>query len=250
MRIIYLGNNYVGLEVLKWLKNEGKNIVGLIVHPKEKQKYTDEIVKLAAVAPENVFDGSKLQQSSVLESIKKLNPDIGFSVLFDYILKDEFIKIFPKGIINLHPAYLPYNRGQYPNVWSIIEGTPAGVTLHYVDDKIDTGDIIDQVEVDVEPIDTGQTLYAKLEKASIELVKNAWLQVESGIVKSKKQKHHEGTYHRTKDVDSIDKIDLDRLYKAKDLINILRSRTFPPYKGAFFEIDGKRVYLSLKLEYE
>jgi len=51
------------------------------------------------------------------------------SVLFDYILKPDFLGMFPGGTINLNPALLPYNRGQYPNVWSIVEGTPAGATI-------------------------------------------------------------------------------------------------------------------------
>jgi methionyl-tRNA formyltransferase len=64
-----------------------------------------------------------------------------------------------------------------------------------------------------------------------------------------KQSNEPGTYHRTRDVESIDKIDLDCTYTARDLINILRARTFPPYDGAYFETKGRRVYLRLRLEY-
>ncbi len=58
-----------------------------------------------------------------------------------------------------------------------------------------------------------------------------------------------GTYHRTRDVEGVDEIELDKTYVASDLINILRARTFPPYKGAYFIINGRRIYMRLHLEY-
>jgi len=250
MRILYLGNNWVGWQVLKWLKKQSEEIVGLVVHPPHNQKYGSEILKAADLPSSGVFDGSELHKPEVTKAIRDLAPDIALSVLFHYILKPEFLAVFPQGIVNLHPAYLPYNRGQYPNVWSIIEGTPAGVTLHYIDVKIDTGDIIAQREVPVEPVDTGEILYRKLEQASVELFQETWPLIKEGKATRMPQSGEAGTYHLTKDVESVDKIDLDRIYIARDLINILRARTFPPYKGAYFTSNGRKVYLSLQLGYD
>ena len=112
-----------------------------------------------------------------------------------------------------------------------------------------TGDIIAQQEVPVEPIDTGETLYRKLERASLTLFQETWPLIKAGRAPRIPQNKGVGTYHRTRDVESIDKIQLDQQYKARDLINILRARTFPPYKGAYFEVGGKRVYMYLRLEY-
>jgi methionyl-tRNA formyltransferase len=250
MRILFLGNNWVGWQVAKWLTERGENIVGLVVHPLEKQKYGNEITESTRVEPTHIFDGSKLRQPETLEAIKALQPDIGLSILFGYILKSEFIGLFPEGIINLHPAYLPYNRGAYPNVWSIVEGTPAGVTLHYIDAGIDTGDIVAQRSVPVEPIDTGETLYHKLETACLEIFKQTWPAIRAEQVPQIPQSAEAGTYHRTKDVREIDHIDLDEKYTARELINILRARTFPPYHGAYFTHEGRKVYLRLDLCYE
>ena len=249
MKILYLANNWLGWQILKWLTEQGEEIVGLVIHPPHKQKYVHEMLEVTDLPPDRIFYGSQLGDSDVVEAIRKLMPDIGISILFDYILKPEFLDIFPRGVINLHPALLPYNRGQYPNVWSIVEGTPAGVTLHYIDEGIDTGDIIAQQEVPVEPIDTGETLYRKLERASLSLFQKTWPLIKAGRAPRIPQNKEVGTYHRTRDVESIDKIQLDQEYKARDLINILRARTFPPYKGAYFEVDGKRVYMYLRLEY-
>jgi len=250
MRILFLGNNWLAWKILEWLRAEGEEIAGLVVHPPEKQKYGEKLVKCAELPAAAVFDGSKLRDPGLIEKIRTQKFDIGLSVLFDYILKPELLSLFPKGVVNLHPAFLPYNRGQYPNVWSIVEGTPSGVTLHYIDEKIDTGDVIAREQVPVLPVDTGESLYRKLERASFRLFKVTWPLIKSGKNKRVRQKRQSGTYHRTRDVEKIDEIRLDRSYLARDLINILRARTFTSYRGAYFVVDGKRVYMRLNLEAE
>jgi len=244
-----MGNNWLGLNVLKWLKSKKENIVGLIIHPPLKQKYTEEIIEVAKLSPDQILSANQMEENNTIKKIKEINADIGISVLFDYILKTNFIRLFKKGVINLHPSYLPYNRGQYPNVWSIIEGTPSGVSLHYIDENIDTGDIIAQKKVPIEPVDTGETLYKKLEQASLDLFIDTWPKVESGNNRRVKQQLTSGTYHRRLNSNTIDHIDLNKKYRAEDLINILRARTFKPYKGAYFIKERKRIYMRLNLEY-
>ena len=250
MRVFYMGNNWLGWKVLEWLVEQGEKVVGLAVHPPEKQKYGNELRTVADLPYDRVFDARRLKGEAVQSQVRDLNPDIGVSILFDYILEPSFLDIFDGEVINLHPAYLPYNRGQYPNVWSIVDGTPAGTTLHYIDPEIDTGDIIARKSVDVEPVDTGKTLYTKLEQASLELLKETWPAIASGSVSRVEQTKQEGTYHRTADVEEIDEIDLDEKYTARDLINILRARTFPPHESAYFEENGEKVYVRINLEYE
>ena len=111
MRILFLGNNWVGLEVLKWLKQEGENVVGLIIHPEERRKYGEEIVGISGLASHQIFSGDALSDPQTMESIRNLEPSIGISALFGYILTNEFLSSFPSGCLNLHPAFLPYNRG-------------------------------------------------------------------------------------------------------------------------------------------
>lgn len=250
MKILFMGNNWVGLKILEWLKNEGEDIVGLVVHPPENQKYTQNMLQIAGLPSNRIFSGSQLHSQDLVKELLSLSPDIGLSVFFNYVIPPEIFQHIPKGIINLHPALLPYNRGQYPNVWSIVENTPSGVTIHYIDEKIDSGDIISQQSVDVEPVDTGETIYRKLENASLDLFCKTWPNIKSGIAQRRPQKFSSGSYHRTADVEKIDRIDLDKQYSARYLIDIMRARTFPPYRGTFFEVNGKRIYLKLLLEYE
>jgi methionyl-tRNA formyltransferase len=250
MRVLFLGNNRVGLEVLRWLKYTGTEIAGVGLHPVGKRKFGEELAATAGLSEDDILPGDRLRDPEVLERVRSLNPDMIVSVLFNYILKPELISIPKRGCINLHPSLLPWNRGQYPNVWSIIEGTPSGVTLHYVDEGVDTGDIIAQQEVEVEPVDTGETLHHKLEEVSIKLFKASWPQVEGDQAVRQPQLKDSGTHHRTRDVDAIDEIDLQEKVRAGALINLLRARTFPPYRGAYFVHDGRRVYVNVSLEYE
>ena len=250
MRILLFANNWVGWQIARWLKDQGEAIVGLALHPPHKRTFGQEIAESVGLPEGYVLDGSRLRHPDILQVIRQLRPDIGLSILFDYILRADLIRLFPAGVINLHPAYLPYNRGQYPNVWSIIEGTQAGVTLHYVDEGIDTGDILARKQVPVEPVDTGETLYRKLERACVELFKETWPLVRIGQAHLIPQEKKDGTYHRTRDVERIDHVDLNRMYTGRELIDIIRARTFPPYPGAYLMHQGRKIYLRLQLLYE
>jgi methionyl-tRNA formyltransferase len=249
MNVLLFANNRVGLALTKWLRSRGERIVGVVVHPAARQKFRREIVRAAGVPRRAVFDGSRLVRPANARVIAALKPDIGVSIFFGFILKPEILGLFPKGCVNLHPAYLPFNRGAYPNVWSIVDGTPAGATLHYIDVGVDTGHLIARLKVPVLPTDTGGTLYRKLEEACIALFKRVWPAVKSGRARRAKQPRG-GTAHRVRDVAELDRIDPDRRYTARRLLNILRARTFPPHRGAYVEERGRRIYLRLELQEE
>jgi methionyl-tRNA formyltransferase len=247
MRLLLLANNWVGWQVAEWLAGRDEDIAGVVVHPAQKQKYRDEIVRSTGLDESRIFTGSSLRQPEVLATIQSLQAQIAVSIFFGYILRPEFLNSFSAGCINLHPSWLPYNRGAHPNVWSIIEGTPAGTTLHYVDAGVDTGDIIAQKKVDVEPSDTGETLYCRLERASVELFRHAWPEIRAGKAPRISQSGAVVSCHRTRDLEALDEIDLEATYKAKDLIDLIRARTFRPHPGAYFRSHGKKIFLRLDL---
>lgn len=246
MKYIFLGNNRVGAEVLRWLVERSTPPAGLVIHPMERAKYRDEILSVAGLASEHVLEAPALRTVDGQVWLEAHAPEWIVSVYFGYILRAEVLAIPKRGTLNLHPALLPFNRGAFPNVWSIVEGTPAGVTLHWVEPGVDTGDIAAQREISVVPTDTGITLYARLEEAALALFKDTWHQVEAGTVARTPQSPG-GTIHRLSDVVALDRIDPERMYTAREIINILRARTFPPYKGAYLDLGDRRVYLRLEL---
>jgi methionyl-tRNA formyltransferase len=250
MRTFLFANNLVGWQVSRWLRTRETDICGVAIHPEGSRRFADEILRSAGVADDAVFDGSRIHEPEVLGAIARLAPEIGVSVMFGYILQRGLLDLFPAGCVNLHPALLPHNRGSYPNVWSIVDGTPSGVTLHYIDEGVDTGDVIAQSEVAVESTDTGETLYRRLEQASIALFQSTWPTIESGTAARSRQSAVASTAHRVADVSEIDRIELDRDYRAGDLLNILRARTFDGYRGAYFLDGDEKVYIRVSLERE
>src|SRR4249920_3929082 len=104
MRVLFLGNNWLGWQVLRWLKLQNETIVGLALHPPKKSKYREEIIEAAGLDVARIFVGASLRDASVTEAIRELKPEMGISVLFGYILHPSLIQLFPKGCINLHPS--------------------------------------------------------------------------------------------------------------------------------------------------
>src|SRR5687768_10497261 len=95
--------------------------------------------------------------------IEKTQPEFLVSHGYRHIIRPWVIERFPDRIVNLHIGYLPWNRGADPNFWSIVDGSPSGVTIHHVDAGVDTGDVIVQEQVPVYPDDTLRTSYDRLQ---------------------------------------------------------------------------------------
>lgn len=249
MNTIFFGNNNAAVRCMKWMCENGHRPAGLVLNPPQTRRHADELIDASGLSDDFIFDGARLAEQQTMDALAALHPSIGLSVLYGKLIRPEVADLFSHGIVNLHPGFLPYNRGAYPNVWSILDRTPAGVTLHYIDAGLDTGDIIEQRMVEVLPIDTGRTLYHKLEIAMLELLKCEWPTVASSRNKRTPQDPSHGTYRRRNDVDDIDCIDLDSIVRAGDLIDLLRARSFPPYPGAYFEHEGRRVNVVIDLSY-
>ena len=131
--------------------------------------------------------------SSLLESIE-------FVISYGYIhiLKEGVLERFPHRIINLHISLLPWNRGTDPNLWSFLEDTPKGVSIHYVDRGVDTGDLLSQRKVEFGEQETLRTSYDKLSSAIEDLFREVWPEIRVGTRRSESQRG-EGSHHRAKD---------------------------------------------------
>lgn len=184
------------------------------------------------------------------EEINAFKPDFGLSCMFGKIFRQEDIDLFPYGILNMHPAYLPFNRGAYPNVWGIVDVTTAGYTLHKVTTGIDTGPIIVRYVVPQYITDTGETLYKRLMESMVNFFKLHWPLKPWWESTGLPQEEWLATTHKVKDVEKIDELKLDETYTFRYILNVLRARTFKGYKGAYFRHNGEKIYMSLQLERE
>lgn len=160
------------------------------------------------------------------------------------------VRITRKGFINTHPAYLPFNRGKHPYFWSIVEDTKFGVSIHWITDKIDDGDIIDREEIEYDWLDYGETLYNKAREEMIKLFQRVYYNVKDGEDNPFKQDNENSTFHYGYELEPYCVIDLDREYKARDLINIIRGRMFSGKGNSYFCDGDKKYYLSLSIRNE
>ncbi|MBR0093020.1 MAG: hypothetical protein IJP92_15125 [Lachnospiraceae bacterium] len=125
--------------------------------------------------------------------------DLTISYTFRHILRQEHLDALGGNTVNLHNSYLPYNRGTSPNLWSILEGTPRGVSLHYMDAQLDKGRIITQVLLPpVRGDETLRSTYEALDRAAKSLLLDAltWYPMWPSMCKLPEG---QGTYHSLKD---------------------------------------------------
>jgi len=164
-------------------------------------------------APDSpVFLWLKQQGEDVHSTLDKITVDYVLENKFNflisygyrYVLKKEILDLFPNRAINLHISYLPYNRGSDPNFWSFIDGTPKGVTIHYLDEGVDTGDIIVQKEVVFDSLES-ETLASSYQKLHIE-IQNLFFQNWEAIKNQKCSRRPQvgnGTVHKKKDKEAL-----------------------------------------------
>ncbi|WP_311172600.1 methionyl-tRNA formyltransferase [Halobellus ordinarius] len=218
MDIVFLGVNDAGMQIYEWLCDRNEvDVRALLTEPDQ------------------------------LDIVRQVDPDFIVSVGFDHLVPPEVLNIPSEDAINLHPSYLPYNRGKSPNVWPLIEGTPAGVTLHSMGTEFDTGDIIAQKQVETDFSDTGKVLHQRLEDAQFELFTETWPNIKSGDIKYSSQDDADGSYHTKTDFVELCELDPSEEINVKTLLDRLRALTFPPFDNAYLDINGERYYVDVEI---
>ena len=135
------------------------------------------------------------------EDIFKCEFDFLISFGFRYIISEQILDYFKEKAINLHISYLPWNKGADPNLWSILENTPKGVTIHQIDSGLDKGKILFQKEITFDESDTLKSTYDNLQTELVELFKENWKNIKYNKVIPKRQKGT-GSYHVSLDKNS------------------------------------------------
>lgn len=153
-------------------------------------------------AIQRIFAGDKLtvRDGPITEDSAK-GFDLGVSYGYRHILKPNVLAILP--VVNLHIAYLPWNKGADPNLWSWIENTPKGVTIHWCDHGVDTGDIIAQRTTDMNWDETLATSYQKLHADILDLFRETWPKIRSNEAPRTPQAKTYGSFHRMKDKEDV-----------------------------------------------
>jgi len=120
-----------------------------------------------------------------------------------FLISKNVISHLQTKIINLHPSFLPWNRGYYPNYWSIKEKTPFGVSIHRIDEGIDTGEILAQTQCFYCELDTLRTTYNRLRNQIVGLFRTCWPEIRLNQLPGISQDNEEGSHHLKSEFDGI-----------------------------------------------
>ncbi|HOJ42991.1 MAG TPA: formyltransferase [Syntrophorhabdaceae bacterium] len=241
MRCVVFAYHEIGYVCLEELIDYGACVSCLFTHlddPNEEIWFRRPI-EIAEKHLIPVYTPKNLKEGNWYQIIKSLAPDVIFSFYYRYMIPMEIIEIPQIGAFNMHGSLLPKFRGRAPVNWVLIKGEKkTGVTLHYMVEKPDAGDIIGQKEVEIECEDTAKTLFLKLAKASKELLKEVLPLIEKGRIKGIPQTGESSYYGGRKADDGI----IDWEADATSIYNLIRAVTHP-YPGAFTYFEGKKLFI-------
>jgi methionyl-tRNA formyltransferase len=247
-KIIYAANRAIGVQGIALLYEAGFDIVGLLVPAAPAGSHNAEMERAAPGVP--VLEVKDLRDRSAIERLKSIPCDYLLSVHFPYLFPPAVLAVPTSGTLNIHPAFLPFNRGWHTATWAILENTPIGATLHWVDEGVDSGDVALQRRVDVRPDDTGDKLYKRVLEAEIELLREALPLLKSGKLPRTPQ-DGQGTFHRKSDVQSVRRLELTRNGPVFATIDLLRAlTTSDSSEAAYFEMAGKKYSIRIDIREE
>lgn len=202
---------------------------------------------------EGLFAKEIEQESIKALSIKTDSSD--FPDRYDLGFSCHSKQIFPPALvnnilcINIHPGYNPYNRGWFPQVFSILNKKPAGLTIHVMDEEIDHGDIIAQDTIDITAYDTSLSAYDKIIAAETQMFRKVLPSILDGSFSRTAPDNAKGNYNGIKDYKALLEIDMDKQVTMREAIDFLRAMTHPPYKNAYFyDANGNKIMVGIELE--
>ena len=237
-KIIIFADNFVGKELVKYLLDYFKSHISVII-----TFDSNEITKIAKKSkiPTFVFENNK----HLLENLSQ-DFDLGFLLWWPTILKKDTLALSKGGFYNIHPSFLPYSKGKNPNFWALKNQDPFGVTIHKVNTEIDSGEIIAQKRISYSWLDNGGTIYKKAQKECIKLFKNIFPHIFNQSIKNYKP-NPKSNINFKKDMCKESEIKLDKKYKARDLLNLIRARTFTGKPGCWFIDEEKKYEVRIKI---
>ncbi|MBE5938808.1 MAG: methionyl-tRNA formyltransferase [Lachnospiraceae bacterium] len=242
MRIVFMGTPDFSVPVLERLIEEGHTVEAVVTQGDKPKGRGKEIqfppVKTAALEHNiAVYQPVKVRDPEFVQVLKDINPDVMVVIAFGQILSQEVLDIPKYGCINIHASLLPKFRGSAPIQWAIIEGeSVTGVTTMYMDAGIDTGDMIEKIEVAIDKDETGGSLHDKLAVAGADIIISTLKKLEDGTAVRTPQEHEKSTYVKMLDK-KLGKIDFSM--DAEYIERLIRGLN--PWPSAYTTYNGKSL---------
>jgi methionyl-tRNA formyltransferase len=242
--LIVLAADYVGWQIVKLLMRRNIKPLLVVCHKRDpggyNQKITEECSNPANSEAKVVTDDF-LRDPGSLERLRTEKAPLGLLAWWPDIIRGDLLNLPLRGWVNLHPSFLPYNRGKHPNFWCIVQGTPCGVALHFASGKVDCGDVIARAEIPLSWEDTGESVYRKSREKIVALFDEHLDGILRDSLSAVPQENALATSHLGREIEVASMIDLDKEYLARDLLNIIRAKMFRPHRAARFQ-DGEHLY--------
>jgi methionyl-tRNA formyltransferase len=238
-KIILCAFGRAGLEIFYQLINElNVNPRNILVFTHEASENKSFINHLKNLEVSYFFDSINQK----LELVKEFNPEYLFSIYYRNIISSEILKIVSYRAINAHPSLLPDYKGTMSSVWAILNGEKiTGITYHFMNSGIDTGNILHQNSLEIYQNDTAFSLYNRLISLFISNFSKMIDKLKSGDIGVMQDKH--GRYYKRSlpHNGELKFSDVDFEYATR----FVRAMYFPPFKGALF-IDNKNIKHEIK----
>lgn len=243
MNIVFMGTPDFAEKSLEKIYNAGYNIIAVVTNPDRPKgrgmKQVASPVKEFALSKNiPVYQPLKVRgNDEFINQMKELKPDVMCVVAYGKILPKEILDIPTQGAINVHGSLLPKYRGAAPIQWAVLNGDKTtGITTMYMDEGMDTGDMILKQEVEIGENETTGELWEKLADLGGKLLVETLKQIENKTVKREKQgKEFTVAPMLNKD---MAKIDWDNK-TAREIKNLVRGLN--PIMGAYSMLNGKKI---------
>lgn len=236
MKTVVFAYHNMGLTGLDALSRHGYDIAAVFTHEDDPGEncWFGSVKNWAGQKGITVYTTEEVNAPQWIAKIAAIHPDVIFSFYYRRMICREILALPGVGAFNLHGSYLPHYRGRCPVNWVIINGEKqTGVTLHYMIEKPDAGDIVGRKPVVIDVSDTAKTLYDKLCGAAKDLLDETLPLIKKGQIPRQKQDLSQGSYYGGRRPED-GRIDWKK--SAGEIYNLIRGVT-EPYPGAFAFLD-------------
>ena len=242
MRIVFMGTPDFSVPALEALVEGGHEVVAAITQP-DKPKGRGKAVLMTPVKEKAmelgipVYQPVKVREPEFVEKLRQMEPDAIVVVAFGQILPKSILEIPRYGCVNIHASLLPKYRGAAPIQWAVIDGErESGVTTMFMNEGLDTGDMLEKEAVTLDPKETGGSLHDKLSAIGGRLILSTLKGLEDGTLKGTPQTD-EGTCYAKMLKKSLG--DIDWTMDAAAIERLIRGLN--PWPSAYTCLHGKTL---------
>jgi methionyl-tRNA formyltransferase len=218
----------------------------IVITTKKQKKNVYKLEKILSNQKSIIFcDGFPHKNKQILRLLGKKKIQLGISTGFSNLIRKKFLNQFKEGVINIHPAFLPFNKGSHAAFWSILNSNPYGSSLHYMNERFDCGHIIDRIKIKNDLFKTAEDIFAESRIAGINLLKKNLKKIYKGRLKKIKNKNSKINFKR--EIKEVVNLDLKQNIKVKKLWALIRATKFKKH-GIIFNVKNKKFKVVSTIE--